>query len=223
MLSVDTRERWEVVFDGLRSLILSGEIQPGERLIENDLADRFSVSRGPIREAIRQLEVAGLAIRTQRRGSFVVPLAAADVEEIYTLRATIEDLAIRRALARPSPPLVAMLRVHLEEMRRIAQSGEPRDLAQADLAFHSAFYEGSAHRRLQAVWMSLAGPLRLMITLTEGRLEAEHQSAIAGHEEIYRAAEVGDIEGCVAAMHKHLNVALSSISGYLDASRHRNA
>jgi GntR family transcriptional regulator, gluconate operon transcriptional repressor len=219
VLSVDTRERWEVVFDGLRSLILSGELQPGGRLLENDLADRFRVSRGPVREAIRQLEVAGLAIRTQRRGSFVAPLAVTDVEEIYTLRASIEELAIRRALARQSPQTMAMLRVHLEEMRGIPEGGQRRDLAEVDLAFHSAFYEGAAHRRLQAVWLSLADPLRLMIALTAGRSEAEHEVTISGHEEIYRAADRGDVEGCVAAMHTHLEVALTSISGYLDRRR----
>jgi GntR family transcriptional regulator, gluconate operon transcriptional repressor len=219
VLSVDTRERWEFVFDELRSLILRGELQPGGRLLENDLADRFRVSRGPVREAIRQLEVAGLAIRTQRRGSFVAPLAVADVEEIYTLRASIEELAIRRALARPSPQTVVMLGVHLQEMRRITESGQPRDLAEVDLAFHSAFYEGAGHRRLQAVWLSLADPLRLMITLTEGRSDAEHELTVSGHEEIYRAAELGDVEACVAAMHTHLQVALTSISGFLNGSR----
>jgi len=218
MLSVDTRERWEFVFDELRSLILRGELQPGGRLLENDLADRFGVSRGPVREAIRQLEVAGLAIRTQRRGSFVAPLAVADVAEIYTLRASIEELAIRRALARPSPQTMMMLRVHLDEMRRIPEGDQSRDLAEVDLAFHSAFYEGAAHRRLQAVWLGLADPLRLMIALTAGRSAAEHTLTITGHEEIYRAAERGDVEACVAAMHTHLKVALTSISGYLEGS-----
>lgn len=218
MLSVDIRERWEVVFDQLRSLILTGELEPGGRLVETDLADRFRVSRGPVREAIRQLEVAGLAVRTQRRGSFVAPLAVADVAEIYTLRASIEELAIRRALAQPAPRMLLMLRLHLDEMRARPKLEQPGDLAEVDLAFHSAFYDAASHRRLQAVWQSLADPLRLMIVLTARRLAAEHEVTISGHEEIYRAADAGDIEGCVAAMHRHLETALTTISRYLDVS-----
>lgn len=220
MLSVDTRERWEVVFDQLRALILTGELQPGERLVENDLADRFAVSRGPVREAIRQLEVTGLAVRTQRRGSFVAPLAAPDVAEIYTLRAAIEELAIRRALIKPAPQMLLTMRLQLEEMRRKPDGDPGRDLAEVDLAFHSAIYEAADHRRLQAVWASLGDPLRLMIALTGRRLAEEHEVTITGHEEIYDAAVRGDIEGCIAATQKHLDMALTTISHYLvSASR----
>ena len=216
MLSVDTRERWEVVYDELRSLILAGQFQPAQRLVETDLADRFRVSRGPVREAIRQLEVAGLAIRTQRRGSFVAPLAVADAEEIYTLRASIEELAIRRAMLRPTPQMMATLRAQLEQMRAIPQARHRRELAEVDLAFHSAFYEGARHRRLRSVWLALADPLRLMIGLAAERLEAEYEVTIRGHEDIYQAAERGDVDGCVAAMHEHLEVALVTISSYLE-------
>ena len=216
MLSVDIRERWEVVFDQLRLLILGGELQPGERLVETDLADRFGVSRGPVREAIRQLEVTGLAVRTQRRGSFVAPLAVADVAEIYTLRASIEELAIRRALLRPAPQMLLTMRLQLDVMRSRAPTSAASDLAEVDLAFHSAFYDAANHRRLQTVWLSLSDPLRLMIALTSRRLALEHEVTITGHEEIYQAAERGDVEACVAATQRHLELALVAISRYLD-------
>jgi len=216
VLSVDVRERWEVVFDQLRLLILGGELQPGERLVETDLADRFGVSRGPVREAIRQLEVTGLAVRTQRRGSFVAPLSVADVAEIYTLRASIEELAIRRALLRPAPQMLLTMRLQLEVMRTRAPGEAAPDLADVDLAFHSAFYDAANHRRLQAVWLSLGDPLRLMIALTSRALVSEREVTITGHEEIYQAAERGDVVGCVAGMRRHLELALATISRYLD-------
>jgi GntR family transcriptional regulator, gluconate operon transcriptional repressor len=218
-LAVDIRERWEVVYDDLRALILAGELHPGERLVETELAVRFGVSRGPVREAIRQLEVAGLAIRTQRRGSFVAPLSIQDIQEIYSLRVAIEELAIRRALSRPAPQMLATMRVQLDAMRATLERGQHRDLAEVDLAFHAAFYEAAAHRRLQAVWLGLADPLRLMITLTADRLESQYAVTTQGHEEIMAAAERADIEGCVAAMRRHLDLALETIGGYIAAGQ----
>src|SRR5438132_9969938 len=90
------------VYDALRRAIVTGVLQPGQRVNEAEVARQMHISRGPVREAIRLLEQAGLLVSIPRRGTVVVTLSAEDVEEVYTLRADLETRAIRRATTRLS-------------------------------------------------------------------------------------------------------------------------
>src|SRR5712691_11360611 len=88
----------DIVVEELHTLILSGSLRPGERLVEERLTERFGISRPPLREALRVLQQEGLVQRLPRRGAIVTPLDADDVREIYSLRWALERLAIELAL-----------------------------------------------------------------------------------------------------------------------------
>lgn len=213
--TIDLRERWEFVHDELRRLILAGELRPGERIREVELAEHFRVSRGPVREAIRELEGEGLAVRIQRRGSFITPLYPHDIEEIYSLRAAIEELAVRRAMARADPVLLFNLERSVAGMRRAIEDGRPDESFDPDLAFHSAFYEAADHGRLLGVWGSLRGPTRILFTLTAGRPDTEFRRTLVDHEALVDAVRDGDVERCISLMRGHLASALSMVTRYL--------
>ena len=213
--TIDARERWEFVHDELRRLILAGELRPGERVREVELAQRFRVSRGPVREAIRELEGEGLAVRVQRRGSFITPLDPRDVEEIYSLRMAIEELAVRRSMALANPELLLSLELSVAEMRRAIEGGQPHESFDPDVTFHSAFYMAAENGRLLGVWRSLRGPIRILYTLTAGRPDTDFRRTLLDHESLVDAVRDGDIERCVTLTREHLAAALTMVNRYL--------
>lgn len=165
-IGIDVRDRWEVVRDGMREMIVYGELLPGQRLNEVDLARTFEVSRGPLREALRALETEGLAVRVPRRGTFVVQMSATDVDEIYSLRAALEELAVRRALESPSPQLLARLDALVDEMREATAVSDWRRVTECDIEFHTAVYEAAGHARVLSAWNSLREPMRVLVGMT---------------------------------------------------------
>src|SRR5262245_7431911 len=111
-------------YDALRRAIVTGELQPGQRVNEAEVARQMRISRGPVREAIRRLEQAGLLVSYPRRGTVVVSLSAEDVEEVYTLRADLEARAIRRAITRLLDADLAELERLLDVMETASFAGD---------------------------------------------------------------------------------------------------
>jgi DNA-binding GntR family transcriptional regulator len=97
------RDPWRGVHDAIRHLIITGEYPPGSRLVEQQLADRFGTSRGPVRTALQELERSGLVVSIDRRGTFVRSVSDTDIEEILSLGELISQFALRRAAARIGP------------------------------------------------------------------------------------------------------------------------
>src|SRR5438105_15855611 len=93
------RQVWETICTHLREAILAGDLSPGTKLVEAELARRFGVSRGPIREALRELSREGLVVDLPRRGTFVCTLTQADLTEVYAVREALELVAVREAVA----------------------------------------------------------------------------------------------------------------------------
>ncbi|HYO43600.1 MAG TPA: GntR family transcriptional regulator, partial [Candidatus Limnocylindrales bacterium] len=96
------KQLWESIADQLRDEILDGRLGAGSRLLETELADRFGVSRGPVRDALNELARQGLAEDLPRRGTFVSSLSEHDLEEVYVLRRAIEEAAVRLAIGKAS-------------------------------------------------------------------------------------------------------------------------
>ncbi|WP_104134906.1 GntR family transcriptional regulator [Cryobacterium sp. Y62] len=139
------------VANELRRQIITQSLQTGVLLVEEKLATDFGVSRGPIRDAIRILTQEGLVISTGRSAS-VVGLSAADIDELFTLRASLELLALRVALGEHADELDQNLARSLAAMTRAAETGDTAAFTRADVQFHSSFYAASHHRRLSDVW-----------------------------------------------------------------------
>ncbi len=162
--AIDQSKLGEEVAQMLRRAILAGELEPGTHLVESSLSTDFGVSRGPIRDALRELESEGL-VEARRRGVFVTGLTRDDVWELYTLRAAIDVVALDLAAAQFTLEDFTRLRRLVEVMERAADDGRMADFAEADIRFHSAFYERAGHRRLLRVWQSFVGTFQVLIEL----------------------------------------------------------
>ena len=190
------------VVDRLRRLIITAEIPMDTHLVEQQLSDLFQVSRGPIRDALRQLEAEGL-VETRRRGVFVVGLKPDDIEELYQLRQVIEGEALRLCMmrgVRKAPALhqpVADMLVAVHEANAAA-------FAEADLAFHSALYALAGNRRLRSVWQQYHPTFADMLLLTnthDDRLAVAQQ----GHVELLELIESGDTPAALNLLKDHID------------------
>ncbi|MDQ6672852.1 MAG: GntR family transcriptional regulator [Chloroflexota bacterium] len=145
----------EDAYDVLRGAILSGQLAPGARIVEADIARQMVISRSPVREAVRKLEREGLVEYVPRRGTVVVGLSREDVEDAYSLRAHLEAYAARLAATGASAAQLAGLAEMLERMRACASTDDLAGLVVADVEFHRRLCQASGSRRLVQVWDSL--------------------------------------------------------------------
>ena len=148
----------DVVFNTLRKAILKGELKPGERLMEIALADRLGVSRTPVREAMRKLELEGLVVMIPRRGAQVANITEKDLNDVLEVRIALENLSIEKACARMTEEQLAQLWDAAEEFEKTMAEGNLVKLAEADVAFHEVIYQSSDNRRLNQVLNNLRGP-----------------------------------------------------------------
>lgn len=139
------------VADELRRQIITQHLPTGALLVEEKLAADFQVSRGPIRDAIKALTAEGLVMSTGRSAS-VLGLTASDIDELFSLRTSLEQLALSSAFQDYAGELDELLVGALEEMGQAVASGDAAAFTHADVRFHSAFYTAAHHRRLSDVW-----------------------------------------------------------------------
>jgi len=188
------------VLDQLRSFIIEGKIPAGSHLVEDDLANQFAVSRGPIRDALRQLEQEGLVER-QRRGVISKALTRRDVDELYSLRVALETLALRTAMERVTSPADWDLAERLvEQMREAAKRDRADELGVIDMQFHGQFYELSQHTRLLSVWENYR-PMFLVMLGRRNRLPVTAEA----HAKLLEAARSGDQDMAVDMLKSHLH------------------
>lgn len=162
---VQVPDLWEVVADRIRNQIIAGELKPGSRLVETELATRFGTSRGPIREALRELEREGIIITTQRRGTIVGSMTKQDLEEVYSVREALELLALREASRKADDATLQAIKIHLDRIDRAIESGDTTEVIKADLEFHRAILRAAQNTRLTAAWEQLSSPIALLVRI----------------------------------------------------------
>ena len=141
----------DVVFNTLREAILKGELQPGERLMELQLASKLGVSRTPIREAIRMLEQEGLAVTMPRKGAEVARMTLKDMEDVLEVREALDELAARIACAKINDEQLENLKSIRDEFKKSLDSGDVKKIAEEDVRFHDAIYEATDNAKLIAL------------------------------------------------------------------------
>jgi DNA-binding GntR family transcriptional regulator len=159
--TVERRVLRHEVLDGLRTGILGGEILPGTRLLEVPLATQLGVSRGPIREALRQLEQEGLVEFFPHRGAVVVGVADDEIETIYGIRALLEASAFGRAARIVTDDDLEALSDTVERMIGASEAGDVDAVTELDLRFHGRVVELSGFQYLRSLWSSIDGLVRL--------------------------------------------------------------
>ncbi len=165
----------EIVFEHLREAIIGGNLRPGERLMEMQLAEEMGVSRTPVREAIRKLELEGLVIMVPRRGAYVSDLSIKDVAETYEIRAALEALAAGLAAERITADESEELERILVSIGQCIANNDLDRSIELDEQFHNVLYRASKNERLVQIINNLREQIqrfRATSLGTPGRLEA---------------------------------------------------
>ena len=191
--------------EALRQMVLSGELRPGDRVIENRLTEELGVSRPPLREAMRVLEQEGLIVQVPRKGAVVAPITPHDIYEIVSLREEIEQIAVRLGVPVRSQERLDRLRQTFADMEAAAEEkGAPR-VVETSFAFHLAIVGLAGHRRLEDVYRSLSLQMRMCMAMNR-RARAEIETArqdVARHRPLMDLVEAGDVEGMAHAVAHH--------------------
>ena len=138
----------DVVFNTLRQAILRGELKPGERLMEIQLANKLGVSRTPIREAIRKLELEGLVLMIPRKGAEVAEITEKSLKDVLEIRRALEDLAVRLACEKITKEELKELKKAGDEFKKVLKSQDITEVAEADVRFHDVIYMATDNPKL---------------------------------------------------------------------------
>lgn len=194
----------DVVFNTLRQAILKGELAPGERLMEIQLAERLGVSRTPIREAIRKLELEGLVLMIPRKGAEVAKISEKSLRDVLEVRRSLEELAIELACQRMTPEEVAELELKQDLFRNAVTTGKPMDIAETDEAYHDVIYKGTCNDRLIQMINNLREQM-YRYRLEYIKDEDKRQVLLLEHDHILKAVRQRRVEEAKVAMREHID------------------
>jgi DNA-binding GntR family transcriptional regulator len=193
----------EVVCETLRDAVRRGILQPGERLMEIQLAEDLGVSRTPVREAIRKLEMEGYVIMMPRRGTYVADLSIRDINEVFEIRTSLESLASGLAAERINEDELEKLQRLLVEIGAYIKSGDMDSIVRTDTEFHDLLYQASRNSRLVGIISNLREQLTRFRTTSmsfPGRLKA----TLEEHRKIVEAIAQGDEKAARKAAEHHM-------------------
>ncbi len=163
-------ELWNALYQELRRLIVTGEFEPGERLLEARLAERFAVSRGPVRDALAELERVGLVTSRARRGTYVATFTENDIDELLYVTCGLEQLAARQAAMHATSEQIAQLNHLLGELDETQARGDTAGVIEADLELHRHLVEASGNRRLLRLWLEISEQTRFVVATVQRNL-----------------------------------------------------
>ena len=187
----------------LREAILSGELKPGQPLVEMALASQLGVSRAPLREALQSLNKDGLIETVPYRGTTVRALSRKDVEEIYSLRGLHEGFAIRRITERGRADDIAKLRAICANMQQAAATKDYKQLNLEDDNFHRTLIVLAEHDMLTNIWNQLSMRVRQIMSL-RNHLNQNPMEVALNHPPLVDAIESGTADKAVAMIQKHV-------------------
>ena len=195
----------DVVFNTLRQAILTGELKPGERLMEIPLANKLGVSRTPVREAIRKLELEGLVLMIPRKGAEVAEITRQDMEDVLEVRTALEELAVKDACDHITDAQLSELKKASNEFKKALLEG--KDLvtcADADMHFHDVILSATNNRRLIQMLNNLSEQM-YRYRMEYLKDERTHKTLIEEHDAIRRALKKHDKVKAGAAIRVHID------------------
>jgi GntR family transcriptional regulator, gluconate operon transcriptional repressor len=178
--------------EALRALIASGALRGGQRLVEAVIADQLNVSRGPVRDAFRQLRGEGLLREVPRRGTYVVSLTMEDVRDLMDLRAALETRAARLITERGRAADLEALEAALTSLEVSCHIGDAATIGAADFVFHAALCRTSGSNRLYSVFVRYETELRVLLRSDEERHKGAGVDIWKEHEQLLNALRTGD-------------------------------
>lgn len=194
----------DVVFNTLRKAILTGQLKPGERLMEVHLANKLGVSRTPIREAIRKLELEGLVIMIPRRGAEVAQITEKSLNDVLEVRRALDVLSVELACERITEEEIASLKKACEDFERATKGKDASVIAKADVALHDIIVQATGNQRLQQMVNNLSEQMyRYRFVYIKD--ESQHEKLVAEHKEIYESILCRDKERASEAAKLHID------------------
>ncbi len=193
----------EVVCETLREAIRGGVLKPGERLMEIQLAEELGVSRTPVREAIRKLELEGYVIMMPRRGTYVANLSIRDVNEVFEIRTTLDSLASGLAAERITDEELERLERLLVLIGEYIEQNDMDKIVETDMEFHDILYQASRNARLVGIIYNLREQLTRFRSTSmsyPGRLK----ETLEEHIRIVEAIAQGNVELAQKAAEDHM-------------------
>lgn len=210
----DRTRRGQIVA-AIRKLIVTGQVTPGERLTETDLADQLGVSRAPLREAIRELVENGLLVAEPYKGLFVRSFTRKDLEELYSLRTALEQFAFREAWPKRTEARKTDLRDRDRKLdAAIAIGDDPALAIEAELFLHSWCYEVSGHSLLQQAWTRIRPNLQFYFTLHQRAHNRPHPLREA--HDLYVSLACGDdLDAMLSHLEDHMRQGLAKVMQFI--------
>lgn len=194
----------DVVFNTLRQAILTGELKPGERLMEIHLADKLGVSRTPIREAIRKLELEGLVTMIPRRGAEVAQITEKSMNDVLEVRRALDALCVELACERITEEELVTLKTACDEFEAAIRTGDVKKIAQADVALHDIIVQATGNRRLIQLVNNLAEQMyRYRFEYIKDI--SQHEMLVEEHRIIYESILNKDKETAAQAARTHID------------------
>ncbi len=201
----------DVVFNTLRKAILRGELKPGERLMEIQLANKLGVSRTPIREAIRKLELEGLVLMIPRKGAEVAQITEKNMQDVLEVRKALEELSVQLACERITPEQVEEMKLAAEEFRKVLKSGDVTKIAEADVKFHDVIFAATNNQRLVTLLNNLREQMYRFRVEYLKQKECYPQ-LLEEHDKLIALISGGNVEEACEIMGRHIDNQASTVS-----------
>ncbi|TCT13956.1 GntR family transcriptional regulator [Natranaerovirga pectinivora] len=193
----------DVVFNTLRKAILKGELVPGERLMEKQLADRLGVSRTPIREAIRKLELEGLVAMVPRKGAEVARITEKDLRDVLEVRCALEELAVKIACEKMTPETIEKLRETMNAFNVAVNQKDVEKIVEKDVEFHDVIFNATENEKLIQIINNLREQIyRFRVEYI--RKSDNHMDLVREHEQILNAIENQNVAKAKDVAQQHI-------------------
>jgi DNA-binding GntR family transcriptional regulator len=194
----------DVVFNTLRKAILTGELKPGERLMEIHLANKLGVSRTPIREAIRKLELEGLVTMIPRRGAEVAQITEKSMNDVLEIRRAVDALCVELACDRITKEELENLKCACDAFAKAVASKDIQKIAEADVELHDIIVQATGNGRLVQLVNNLSEQMyRYRFEYIKDN--TQHEKLVEEHRIIYESIVKKDKETASAAAKMHID------------------
>jgi DNA-binding GntR family transcriptional regulator len=196
----------------LRREILIGNIKPGARILEQEISAMMRTSRGPVRDALIQLEHEGLVVREPNRSAVVVSMSIDDVEEVCSLRLSLELLALRYSMDRAQEEdLLKCLAAADAQHESFREEFSLQRSVDLDLRFHEEFVTSSRHNRVLSMWQSIKPQIWFLIFSRNAFAVENFEESVRSHRQLVEDIRARNVESARRNLQDHLNIAYANL------------
>lgn len=213
------KQIWEAIADEIKEDIINGRYIPGERLREADLAELYDISKTPVREALRYLEVIGFVEIVPHTMARVKKMNKKEVEELYLIQSVLEGLAAREAIPNLSEDDFKELKKYVILLEKCSKKKNSVEYEKANINFHSIFWKASSNKRLLEMIQNIYEQVLRFRTITR-RYPERFKMLVADHRKIMLSAQKKDVEGVEKLFRRHVEKQTKYIVDILEKEDH---